>query len=89
MFIASVCLMHIPQLKEFDGHCELYYSKKVLNYFVYVEVWILEEKCNIYETHIFPRSLVQTCWLGSISMCLNTQLSVKKIQILIIFLKFK
>ena len=43
-----------------------------------MEVRILVEKWNMYEAHIFPRSLVQTCWFESNSLCLNTRLSVNK-----------
>ena len=50
--------------------------KKISNYFIYVEILILEEKWNKYESHIFPRSLLQTCWLEKTSLCLNTRLNV-------------
>jgi hypothetical protein len=43
-----------------------------------VEVRILVEKWNIYEAHIFPRSLIQTCWLETIPLCLCTRLSLNK-----------
>ena len=36
------------------------------------------EKLNIYEDHIFPRSLLQTCRLETTSLCLNTRLRVNK-----------
>jgi hypothetical protein len=42
-----------------------------------VEVGILVGKWNIYEAHVFSRSLVQTCWMETTSLCLNTQLRVK------------
>jgi len=51
--------------------------KKILNYFVFVEVRILVEKWNIYEAHIFTRSLVQKCYLETNSLCLNMLLCVK------------
>ena len=48
----------------------------------------LVEKWNIYDAHIFTRSLVQTWSLESTSLCLHTRLRVNKyFQILIIFLK--
>ena len=50
-----------------------------------MEVRILVEKWNMYEAHNFPRSLVQISWLLTTSLCINTRLSVKKFQILIIF----
>jgi len=36
-------------------------QKTLSNYLGSVVFRILVEKCNIYEAHIFPRSLVQTC----------------------------
>ena len=38
-----------------------------------------EKKCNMYEAHIFPRTLQQTCRLETTPLCLNTRLRVKKI----------
>ena len=52
--------------------------KKILN-FSYV--WRLEffvKKLNMYEAHIFPRPLKQTCRLETTPLCLNTRLGVKK-----------
>ena len=40
------------------GYCVIYYVK-ILNYFGCMEYRILVEEWNIYEVHIFPRSLVQ------------------------------
>ena len=37
--------------------------EKILNPFVCVEVRILVEKGYVYEVHIFPRPLLQTCRL--------------------------
>ena len=44
-------------------------------------MWRLEFFCkewNMYEAHIFPRPLQQTCGLETTPFCLNTPLSVKK-----------
>ena len=83
----SVCFWHFRQLKRgFWPLRQLYFEKKILNYFLCVVVLILEEKWNIYETHIFPSSLVQTCWLETTSLCLNTGLSEKKISKFSLFL---
>jgi len=49
------------ELKLIVGHRDIYYAKKILNTFVCVEVRILVEKWNVYEGHIFPRPLLQTC----------------------------
>jgi len=57
--------------------------EKIFNYFICVRVRILVEKRNIYEAHIFPKTLVQTCRLETNSLCLNTRLRVKRLQILI------
>jgi hypothetical protein len=52
--------------------------KKILNTFLCVEVRILVEKLNVYEGHISPRPFIQTCWLETTSLCLNTRLLVNK-----------
>ena len=52
--------------------------KKILN-FSYV--WLLEffvKKWNMYEAHIIPRPLQQTCRLETAPLCLNTRLRVNK-----------
>ena len=52
--------------------------KKILNFSF---VWRLEffvNKWNMYEVHIFPRSLKQTCRLETTPLCLNTRLGVNK-----------
>jgi len=55
-----------------------------------MEFRILVEYWNIYEYHNFLRSLVQTCWLETTSLCLNTRLSLNKnFQILIFFIEFE
>ena len=58
------------------GHRVIYYAKKILNFFVCVEVGILVKKGNMYGAHIFPRPLLQTCRLEKTSLCLNTRLRV-------------
>jgi len=60
------------------GHRDIYYEKKILNSFVCVEFRIPGEKWNEYESHIFPRPLLQTCRLETTSLCLNTPLLVNK-----------
>jgi len=49
-------------------YCEIYYAKKILNTFECVEFRILVEKWNVYEGHIFPISLLQTCRLETTSL---------------------
>ena len=61
------------------GHRDIYYEKK---YKIFSYVWKLEffvKKCNMYEAHIFPRPLQQTCRLETIILFLNTRLRVLKI----------
>ena len=69
-------------------HHDICYAKK-LKYFSFVWIRILVEKWHIYEDLIFPGLLVQTCWLETISLCLNIRLRLKKLKILIIFIKNK
>ena len=57
-----------------------YNMKKKYKIFSYV--WKLEffvKKCNMYEAHIFPMALQQTCRLETITLFLNTRLRVLKI----------
>jgi len=54
------------------------FCEKNLNPFECVDVRILVEKWNIYEGHIFPRPLLQTCRLETTSLCLNKRLAVNK-----------
>ena len=62
--------------------------EKILNSFVYLEFGIPVEKWNVYESHIFPRPLLQTWSLETTSLCLNTRLIVNKnFQILNIFIE--
>ena len=60
------------------GHHVIELSEKILHFFVGVEVRIVVEKWNIYEAHIFPRPLLQTCRLETTPFCLNNWLCVKK-----------
>jgi len=46
--------------KVIGGHRDIYYANKSFNYFICVEVRNIEGKLNIYESHIFPRSLDET-----------------------------
>ena len=87
MCLASV-FGTLASWKMIVGHRDIYYAKKSLNYFGCVEVRIIVEKWNIYESHIFLGSLVQSCWLETSSLCLNTRLIVNKhFQILIIVIE--
>ena len=60
------------------GYLDIYYAKKILNTFVCVEFRIPVEKWNVYEDHIFPRPLLQTCRLDTNSLCLNTRVKLNK-----------
>ena len=70
------------------GHRDIYYAKKILKTFLFVEVGILVEMWIGYESHIFPRPLLQTCRLETTFLCLNTRLlENKNFQILIIYIE--
>ena len=60
------------------GHRDIYYEKKILNFFVCMEVRILCKKEKYVWSHIFPKPLQQTCRLETIPLCLNTRLRVYK-----------
>jgi hypothetical protein len=78
----------IESLKLIVEHRVIYYAKKILNFFIYVEFRILVEKWNVYEGHTFLRPQLQTCRLETTSLSLNTRLLVNKyFQILIIFIE--
>ena len=72
MFFAS------SQAERYLLYIKSFIMKKILNYFGFQQVRILLEKWNIYEAHIFPRSLAQTLWLETKSLWLNTQLRLNK-----------
>ena len=70
------------------GNHDIYYAKIILKYFVCVEVRIPVEKWNVYEGHIFPRPLLETCRLETSSFYLNTRWLVNKtFLILIIYIE--
>jgi len=56
----------------------IYIAKKILNTFLWVEFRILVGKWNVYEGHIFPKPLIQTCRFETTTLCLNTRLFVNK-----------
>ena len=65
-FEGNFCVWQVYVFGTFGGlnvivaHRVIYYVK-YFNNFKFVDVRILVEKCNIYEAHIFSKSLVQTC----------------------------
>ena len=52
--------------------------KKILNFFICVELEFFVKKWNMYEAHNFPRPLQQTCRLETSLSCLNNRLRVNK-----------
>jgi len=68
----------IDSWKLIVGHSDIYYAKKILTPFVCVEIRILVEKWNVYESHIIPRPSQHTCRLETTCLCLNTWLVVNK-----------
>ena len=77
-YVFGKSFLHYRELKIDCWALKIYYAKKILNPFVCVEVRILVEKGNVYEGHIFPRSLLQTCRLETSSLSLHTRLIVNK-----------
>ena len=77
IYVFGKLFWHYRELKS-----ECWTSRHVLcekkYFFVYVGIRILVKKWNMYETHIFPSPLQQTCRLETTSLCLNTRLRVKK-----------
>jgi len=53
-------------------------SKKILNFFICVEVWILCKKVKDVWSPYFPEAITKTCRLETTPLCLNTLLHVKK-----------
>ena len=53
-----------------------YIMQKILNFFIWVGLEFFVKKWNMYEAHIFPRPLQQTCSLETTPLCLNTRLRV-------------
>jgi len=72
-----VCFWHVRKLKVCCCTSTQLLWKNLLNYFGWVEVRNLEGRWNIYEAHIFTRSLAQKCCLETTSLCLSTRLSLK------------
>jgi len=79
-YVFGKSFWHYRSWKLILGHRDIYYAKKILNAIVCVEVRILVGKWHIFEAHIFPRPLLQTCRLETTSLCLNTRLRVNKKQ---------
>jgi len=60
-YMYGKCFGTFAKLEMIVGHRDIYYAKKIINYFGRVEDIIFVEKINTYESHILPRTLVQTC----------------------------
>ena len=52
--------------------------KKILNFSYVLRLVFFVKKWNMYEAHIFPRPLQQTCRLETTPLCLKTRLGVNK-----------
>jgi hypothetical protein len=77
VFVKSFWHYQDPKIECWTSSLKL--CEKKLNTFVNVDVRILVEKLNVYEGHIFPTPLLQTCRFETTSLCLNTRLLVNKI----------
>ena len=77
-YVLSKLFWHYRDLKSECWKSRHIICKKILN-FSYV--WRLEffvKEWNMYEVHIFPRPLQQTCSLETTPLCLNIRLRVNK-----------
>ena len=77
-YVFGKSFLHYRELK-----IDCWISRHILcekknRFFICVNFRILVEKWNMYEAHIFPRPLLQTCSLETTPLCLNTQLHVYK-----------
>jgi len=91
-FVLKCLASHFDNIETWKvnvGQRDIYNEKKIVNYFLYVEVRTLVKKLYIYERHISPMSVLQTCWLETASMCLNTRLRVKNFEIPYVFIEIK
>ena len=77
-YVFGKSFWHYRDLKSECWTSRLLLCKKILHFFICVEVRFLFKKCNMYEAHIFPRPLQQTCRLETTPLCSNTRLRVKK-----------
>ena len=77
-YVFGKLFLHYRQLKTDCWTWRHILCEKILNIFLSVEVRIVVEKWNIYEAHIFPRPLLQTCRLEATTLFLNTRLRVNK-----------
>ena len=77
-FVFGKSFWHYRDLKS-ECWASRHIMQKNVKFFICVEVRILVKKWNMYEVHIFPWPVQQTCRLETTLLCLNTRLSVNKI----------
>jgi len=87
MFLSIFCFCNFCELKNNWWAPRHLLCEKILNYLGCVEVRIIVEKWNIYEALVFRKSSVQTCWLETTTLCLNTLLSENKNFQILIFIE--
>ena len=77
-YVFGKSFWHYRDLKSERWTSRHIWCKKILIFFICVEVRNLCKNWNMYEAHIFPRPLQQTCRLEKIPLCLNTRLRLNK-----------
>jgi len=76
-YVFDKCFWHFRELKTDCWTSRNLLCEKIWNYFVCVNVRILVEMWNIYESHIFQMSLVQTWWLETTFFVFKNPLKYK------------
>ena len=77
-YVFGKSFLHYRNLKSECWTSRHILCKKIWIFFICVEVRLQCKKWNMYEAHIFPRPLQQTCRLETTKLCLNTRLRVNK-----------
>ena len=82
-FEGNLCVIQviltISRLEKWMLDITTYIMQKILNFSYEWRLEFFVKKWNMYEAHIFPRQLQQTCSLETTPLCLNIRLRVNKI----------
>ena len=77
-YVFGKSFFHYRELKSECWTSRLIICEKNIKFFVCAEFRILVNKWNMYEAHIFPRPLQQTCRLETTYLRLNTRVRENK-----------
>ena len=77
-YVFGKSFWHYRELKSECWTSRHIVCQKILNFSYVWSIEFFVKKWNMYEAHIFPRPLKQTCSLETTPFCLNTRLGVKK-----------